>query len=419
MKAIILAAGEGTRLRPLTHDIPKSLVQVGWKTLLEYNMQSLVSYVDEFIIVVKYKKEKVAEAFWESYEWVPIRYHKQGHEKGTGAAIKWINTSGDIIIAYSDAIIMQADVDAVMKCSHFAVLGKKVKNPEKYGIFQISSDGYIEKIVEKPLSFVGNMANFWFFKVDDSLLEIIKDIKLSPRGEIEITDAINVFVKTKKMQCIKLKNDIVDITSLQDLEEANKQLLPAPLFWKIQYLESIGDLELYLGISEKSIHEIVAYSESLEDTRLQENTSDKKRFESKERMLDWYQDAGRYVFSLVSKSGDIAGIVWYRPSLPPIITEERNSQEVQKLIENKDVIHTGWIRIYPDFRGKWLAGPLLSLSEKYYKMIFQTGIICVDIESTNIPSQKTFERVGYIHIGYGENQKTIQNETHKRMVYIK
>jgi dTDP-glucose pyrophosphorylase len=221
MKAIILAAGEWTRLRPLTYEIPKAMVEVWGKSLLEHNMDKLLWYVNEFIIVVKYKKEKVEEKIRNIYKWIPVQYHVQNEEKWTWAAIKWVKIKGDIIIAYADAIISQIDVDNVMQATWFAVLWKKVQNPEKYGIFKIKN-WYITEVIEKPKEYVGNMANFWFFKVNDTLLDIVETVKLSPRGEIEITDAINIFVKNERMQCIELQNDIIDITSLEDLEEANK-----------------------------------------------------------------------------------------------------------------------------------------------------------------------------------------------------
>ena len=63
MKAIILAAGEGTRLRPLTLETPKAMVEIFGKPLLAHNMDKLLNYVDEFILVVKYKQEKVRQYF--------------------------------------------------------------------------------------------------------------------------------------------------------------------------------------------------------------------------------------------------------------------------------------------------------------------------------------------------------------------
>jgi UDP-N-acetylglucosamine diphosphorylase / glucose-1-phosphate thymidylyltransferase / UDP-N-acetylgalactosamine diphosphorylase / glucosamine-1-phosphate N-acetyltransferase / galactosamine-1-phosphate N-acetyltransferase len=68
MKAIILAAGEGTRLRPLTLETPKAMVEIFGKPLLAHNMDKLLPYVNEFILVVKYKQEKVQKYFGESYK---------------------------------------------------------------------------------------------------------------------------------------------------------------------------------------------------------------------------------------------------------------------------------------------------------------------------------------------------------------
>lgn len=419
MKAIILAAGEWTRLRPLTYSMPKAMVTVWGKTLLEHNLDRLISSVDEFIIVIKYKKEAIVEHLGNEYHWIKITYHVQWDEKGTWAAVKGIETTWDVVIAYADAIISQQDVDNVMRCPYFAVLVKEVSNPEKYGIFKIDKDGFALQIIEKPKEYVGNLANFSFFKVNSSILEIVKHIPLSPRGEIEITDAINEFVKTNKMKCIHLEKDLIDITSLQDLEKANKEYLPVPKLWEAKLLENIGELELYLGILEEHIPKIIQYSNDLQDEGLQKNTSDQKRFSTLETLEKWYQDKNRYTFTLVSKEGNIAGLVFYRPCLPPVITEVWDQSLVKLLEENSDSIHTQWARIYPAFRGQWLARSFIFTSEKYYRMIFPTGIISIDIDTENIASQKSFQKAGYQFVGYGENQKSVQNETHKRMIYVK
>lgn len=419
MKAIILAAGEWTRLRPLTYKMPKAMVKVGEKTLLEHNMDRLLPYVDEFIIVIKYKKETITEHLWNTYKWIRITYHEQGEEKGTWAAVKGIKTSGDIIIAYSDAIISQEDVDNIMTCKEYAVLVKEVSNPEKYGIFRVDSEEFAQEIIEKPKKYVWNLANFSFFKVNDSLLEIVNHLKLSPRWEIEITDAINEFVKSNKMKCLHLKNELIDITSLHDIEQANKKILSYPSLWTSKYMSNIWELEVFIGIDKKYFSQIVEHSADDGDSALQNNTSDKKRFSSIESLSKWYQDNDRYVFTLTSKQNEIAWILWYRPSLPPIMSEKVNISMCELCEQNKDFIHTSGIRMYPNFRGKWLALPFLLESEKYYKMIFPVAWVCIDIEKNNIPSQKIFEKAWYQFIWWGENQKSVDNEIHARMVYVK
>lgn len=218
MKAIMLAAWQGTRLRPVTDTIPKVMVQILGKSLLEHNMDRLLPYVDEFIIVVKYMKEMVIDMIGDSYRWIPVRYEVQGDEKWTGAAIKNIDVTGDIIIVYADQIVSQEDIDREMSLPYYAVLVREVGNPEKYGIFTTDDQWFAQELIEKPQSYIWNMANFWFFKVTSELIDMMQDVPLSSRWEIEITDGIRKFMREYPLMCVPLKNEVIDITSVQDLE---------------------------------------------------------------------------------------------------------------------------------------------------------------------------------------------------------
>jgi NDP-sugar pyrophosphorylase family protein len=80
MKAIILAAGEGTRLKPLTNTRPKPLIEIMGKSILEYNLECVYKDVDEIFIVVKYLKEKIIEKFGNNYKKVKITYIDQPKE---------------------------------------------------------------------------------------------------------------------------------------------------------------------------------------------------------------------------------------------------------------------------------------------------------------------------------------------------
>lgn len=416
MKAIILAAGEGTRLRPLTLETPKAMVEVFGKPLLAHNMDKLLPYVDEFILVVKYKEEKVREYFWASYRWIPISYHTQWERKWTWAAIQGLNVTWDIIIAYADAIFWQSDIDRVMEEKGYAVLAKEVENPEKYWIFQINSEGYIEKVVEKPQTYIWNLANFSFFKVNETLLAYVSQISESPRGEIEITDALNLFCNQEKMKAVILKHDFIDITSLEDLKRVHS--FENIVFWETLYIENIWENELHLGISEKHLDNIISYTQDDEDTALQKNTSDRKRFASRSNIQKWYQDNGRRIFTLISPNGELLWITYFRPSLAPDIIEKYDTILCATL-KHSSHKSTGGIRLYPLARGKGLAKDFLSVSERVYRSEFPDTVICVDIEEENIASQKTFEKCGYQLIWYGENKKSVANAIHRRRVYMK
>ncbi|MCH8518608.1 NTP transferase domain-containing protein, partial [Candidatus Gracilibacteria bacterium] len=194
MKAIILAAGEGTRLRPLTLEVPKAMVEIFGKPLLAHNMDKLLSHVDEFTIVVKYKEEIVREYFGKSYKGIPIKYHTQKDKKGTAGALEGINIKGDCFILASDAIFYQSDIDRLMGLQGYGVLAKQVADPQKYGIFQINTYNILQKVIEKPQENIGNLASLFYFKVNSEIIRYTEKIKKSERGEYELTDALNLFV---------------------------------------------------------------------------------------------------------------------------------------------------------------------------------------------------------------------------------
>jgi len=83
MKAIILAAGRGTRLKPITDTTPKPLIKIRGKSILEYFLEQVYSHVNEIILIVNYKSEMFQETFGDSYCGIPITYHIQGEKKGT------------------------------------------------------------------------------------------------------------------------------------------------------------------------------------------------------------------------------------------------------------------------------------------------------------------------------------------------
>ncbi|MCH8518951.1 GNAT family N-acetyltransferase, partial [Candidatus Gracilibacteria bacterium] len=204
--------------------------------------------------------------------------------------------------------------------------------------------------------------------------------------------------------------------SLEDIEEV--QNFSKIQLGKTRYIENLGRYELHLGIQERHIKDIISYTKDEDDIALQKNTSDNKRFASRESIKKWYSDNGRRVFSLIGGEGELLGITYFRPSLPPDIIKGEDRGFIEKI---KDAIHTSTaaIRLYPLARRKGLAAPFLSASERVYRSEYHETIICVDIEEENIPSRKVFEHLGYQFIGYGENKKSIMNTLHKRCIYVK
>lgn len=238
MKAIILAAWEWSRLRPLTNTTPKPIIKIFGKTIIEHNLESIYKNVSEIIIVVKYKADKIKETIWEEYKWVKIIYKEQNDEKWTAAAIRWLNSEKNVIIMNWDSIFSKKDLKKILELKWFWALVKKVDTPEKYGIFETDEKWFIKKIIEKPEKFVWDLANVWVYKFSPEIFEIAEKVELSKRWEYEITDAINAFIEENEFKAITLEDDFIDVWYPWDILEANKNFLKdlkkSKIKWKVE-----------------------------------------------------------------------------------------------------------------------------------------------------------------------------------------
>jgi bifunctional UDP-N-acetylglucosamine pyrophosphorylase/glucosamine-1-phosphate N-acetyltransferase len=239
MKAIILAAWEWTRLKPITNTTPKPLIKIMWQSILEYNLECIYKKVDEIFVVVKYLKEKFITKFWDNYKWTKITYIEQWEEKWTWAALFNIPPQdNDLIVLSWDSIIEEEDIKRLIKSEHYSCLVKKVEDPSKYWIYRQDNDDFAIEVVEKPTEDVWNLASLWYYKFSGEILDLVKKIKKSSRWEYELTDAINMFIKTNKFELIKIKWEFIDISYPWDILDANSHFLDklkrSKIEWKIE-----------------------------------------------------------------------------------------------------------------------------------------------------------------------------------------
>lgn len=225
MKAIILAAWEWSRLRPLTNTTPKPMIKIFWKPILEHNIENIYEFVNEIIIIVKYKQEIIKDYFKDNYLWVKITYVEQWDLPWTWWALRWLDIEDDVIILYWDSILDKNDLQKVILSQNYAWLVKEVESPEKYGIYKQDSEWFAIEVIEKPSEFVGNLANLWGFKFSKEIFSHINSIWLSVRWEYELTDAINLFLKHNKFELIKIKWEFIDVWYPWDILTANKHFL--------------------------------------------------------------------------------------------------------------------------------------------------------------------------------------------------
>lgn len=157
MKAVVLAAGEGTRLRPLTRTRPKPMIPIGNRPLLEHVLEAARDAgIDEFVFVVGYKRERIQSYFGDGDDWgVDIEYAVQETQLGTGHALLQAESSidGDFVALNGDRIVEPSAISAVMEArgeSHDPVMAvTRDPRPENYGVVEL--DGRtVRSIEEKP-----------------------------------------------------------------------------------------------------------------------------------------------------------------------------------------------------------------------------------------------------------------------------
>jgi len=225
MKCVILAAGEGKRMHPLTFTRPKVMLQIANRPILEWNLLNAISAgIKDFIFVVGYKSEMVRNYFGNGEKWdVSISYVNQVKALGTAHAIGMVDRFvDDFIVLCGDTIFGIDDIKNIGN-KNMSIGLLEVENAEEYGIVDIK-DGKLIKIYEKMNNPISNVINAGIYHFDRSIFDFIKKTSKSQRGEYEITDSINLLVNDFDIQGIFLK-DWRDVVFPWQLLDANEEVL--------------------------------------------------------------------------------------------------------------------------------------------------------------------------------------------------
>ncbi len=238
MKAVVLAAGEGVRLQPITLTRPKHLVSVGGKPVLDHCLNAIKACgISEIVIVVHYMAEAIRKHFGSGEDFgLKIEYAHQQGVFGTGNAVSVAEpyVDGDFLLVYGD-LLFTADalkkvLDTHNRKKPSATLSVvHVECPEDYGIVELKDNGEVKRIVEKPRREEAptNLANAGLYVFSPEIFEKVKRISASSRGELEITDAIGLLIEEEKpVFAIEIQKDNwFDIGRPWDLLEANRWVL--------------------------------------------------------------------------------------------------------------------------------------------------------------------------------------------------
>ncbi|MDH7506350.1 MAG: sugar phosphate nucleotidyltransferase [Candidatus Thermoplasmatota archaeon] len=225
MKAVILAAGEGKRLRPFTETMPKVMLPVANKPILEHVFNSLKnSGVTEIILVVGYKKEVIMEYF-KDYKDIKITYVVQDKQLGTADALskaKNFIKNTFVVIPGDNIIDKKSIINLVQDKSDYCALIKEHPHPSKYGVVFLK-DKKIKEIVEKPSQEIGRFISTGIYKLTKSVFKEIDKCRLE--GVYDLSSVIQRLIEQGKTINTIIADSWMDIVYPWDLIYVNENLI--------------------------------------------------------------------------------------------------------------------------------------------------------------------------------------------------
>ena len=240
MKALVLAGGAGTRLRPITHTRAKQLVPVANKPILFYGIESMVAAgITEIGVIVGDTREEVMAGLGDGEQFgATITYIPQDAPLGLAHCVLIAREflGDDDFVMYLGDNLLEQDLAAFVAAFEHArsgprppaaqILLKKVPDPQRFGIATLDHDGNVVQLVEKPADPPSDLALVGVYLFTARVHDAVAAIEPSERGELEITDAIQWLLDVgEQVRCELLDGWWIDTGKLTPLLEANRLLL--------------------------------------------------------------------------------------------------------------------------------------------------------------------------------------------------
>lgn len=262
MKAVVLAAGLGTRMRPLTFTKPKFLLPVAGKPALDHVFMLLKNAgIDEIAIVVGYGKEQIIDRYGDgSRLGLKLQYLHQKELLGTANAVSMAEgfIGGErFVVVNGDTLVDQESLNALLKrheeCGSNKNFGGvmatiEVDEPEQFGIVFLKG-GKVSEVVEKPKRIKSRLANAGIYIFNPTIFDAIKRTKRSKRGEYELTASIQILINENRAVYTSPLNLWADIGRPWDLLVANEYFLRGQrgeIHGKVEVGASVED-NVYVG----------------------------------------------------------------------------------------------------------------------------------------------------------------------------
>jgi glucose-1-phosphate thymidylyltransferase len=232
MKVIVPLAGKGTRLLPLTRRVPKPLVHVAGRPVMDYVMDTVAGFdVEELLVITGHLKEDV-ERYIRTHYRIPARFVEQKTLDGTAGAINlarpWVDSP--VLIIFVDTLF-DADLGLIRTQAADGILwAKEVEDYQRFGVIVTDQNGYMTRIVEKPDTPVSRLANIGLYYIKDwrTLFDGIAHVLAQPAGkggEYYLTDAFQYMVDHGRKLYTASVGGWYDCGKVDTLLETNEHLL--------------------------------------------------------------------------------------------------------------------------------------------------------------------------------------------------
>ena len=219
MQCVILAAGKGTRLKPLTDNCPKPLVKVAGRPLLNHIVEALPSSVDELIIVTGYLGYMIKEYCGEEFYGRKVTYVTQEEQNGTAKAL-WLCKDlikGRFLFLFADDIHGKEDLARATSYTR-SLLVASVNNPEKFGIVVRNPDGTLGLMIEKPEHAPSNCASTGAMVLDQHIFEFEPETLV--KNEFYLTEVIERYAQKYPIAVVE-QSTWIPIGTPEDVQKAN------------------------------------------------------------------------------------------------------------------------------------------------------------------------------------------------------
>ena len=204
MKIVLPVAGNGIRLRPYTENMPKCLLPVAGKTVIDWIVAgALFLKPSETIFITGYKASVVDDFLKRKPEWGAVRTVLQSNPQGLGEAISlalpYVNDDEPLLIILGDTLF-EADLSILDKATENILYTFKVSDPKRFGVAVTDKNGHIERLVEKPQEFVSDEAIVGIYYIKDvkalkDALNYLMQNDIRTKGEFQLTDALERMIQ--------------------------------------------------------------------------------------------------------------------------------------------------------------------------------------------------------------------------------